>query len=599
MKSSIIHRINQYLLERYPSIWNTRLVWMLLIALGIHILFFTGGYLTFISPASLHRRLYDFDVLNGNGAMLLAIAVTIILLVLWLVYLFKNNAFKNFYPTSRGKIFLSFFYYLVIVFACSTFHMSYMIGYKTFINQKYPVAKFEAQRLTAAKAAPFLLLNIDDYELGYRRYPSPFDTLLRRTSTDAETMLDGPGIAMHDKWVQFYTTKEVITTKTAPNYEQLIKNSLSYYNKEDAYTEVKPATKNDTVIITMLDKVFDLSHLADTTYTIFNYSNNYFFSNPETYTYNPDGTGFYEGSENKEQLVLKETYALLTQNDAAGIKARLSNFMKLADAFMIKSNISVDQWFQLVNKPDKYRVDSLINAYPTYSDEAYYRNAEAVATTVETVDAAAVAADVEGTAQVRRETRYFIDMISFKNVFDNVDGLRGWSKLSEFLHAAIWIAFGFASVLLAFRITDLKSVIFAAVTAGLLGILVALFALVGGLSNASLEFSVPYFLLILAMAIFILPPLSGRGMSKRVKSVFMNLTIVFIVPFVLMILILISTHQNEYFIAKYGVEYSRLHHQTLMDLLGANASWLLLSFGLLFIFFYARRMKRWKALEEG
>lgn len=597
MKSSIFHRINQYLLERYPNIWNTRLVWMLLIALGIHILFFTGGYFTFISPTSLHRQLYDFDVLNGNGAMLLAIAVTIILLVLWLVYLFKNNAFKNFYPTSRGKIFLSFFYYLVIVFACSTFHMSYMIGYKTFINQKYPVAKFEALRLTAARAAPFLLLNINDYDLSGRSYPSPFDTLQRKSFTEAETRLNGPSIVFQNTWVQFYTTREVITTTTDSNYEQLVKSSLHYYKKEDEYTEVKPIHPNDTVVFTLLEKVVDMSHMADTTYTIFNYSNNYFLRERNVYNYNEDGTDSYAGVDKTERLVLKETYALLTQNDAAGIKARLSDFMKLADAFMIKSNINVDQWLKLVNKPDKYRVDSLINAYPTYPQEAY-RDAETVAT-VETIDAAAVAADAAGTVQIRRETRYFIDMISFKNVFDNVDGLRNWSKLSEFLHVAIWIAFGFASILLAFRITDLKSVIFAAVAAGLLGILVALFALVGGLSNASLEFSVPYFLIILAMAIFILPALSGRGMSKRVKSVFMNFTIVFIVPFALLILILISTHQNEYFLAKYGIEYSRKNHQTLMDLLGVNASWLLLAFGLLFIFFYARQMKRWKALEEG
>ncbi|RYD99781.1 MAG: hypothetical protein EOP54_02660 [Sphingobacteriales bacterium] len=595
---NFFHRINQYLLERYPNVWNTRLVWMLLIALGLHILFFTGGYFTFISPASLHHQLYDFDVLNGNGVMLFAIAVTIILLVLWLVYLFKNNAFKNFYPTSRVKIFLSFFYYLLIIFACSTFHISYMIGYKTFINQKYPVAKFEAQRLTAAKAAPFLLLNIDDYELGNRRYPSPFDTLQRRTSTEAETMLDGPSIAAHDKWVQFYTTKEVITTTAAPDYEQLIQKSLNYQKQADNYTEEKPAQNNDTVIITILDKVFDLSHLADTMYTIFNYSNNYFLKDVNSIAELPV-SGLPPEPQDREQLVLKETYELLTREDAAGIKTRLGNFMKLADEFMIKSNISVDQWFTLVNQPGRYRVDSIINSYPSYNYDEYYDSAVATAVAVDTIAIDAAIADVAGTREIRRGTRYFIDVISFRSVFDNVDELRGWRKLSDFLHVSIWIAFGFASVLLAFRITDLKSVIFAAVAAGLLGILVALFALVGGLSNANLEFSVPYFLLMLAMAIFIIPALSGQGMSKRVKSVFMNLTIVFIVPFVLLILGIISTHQNKYFIAKYGIDYRLKDHQTVMDLLGENVSWLLLAFGLIFIFLYAQRMKRWKALEEG
>lgn len=592
---NFFHRINQYLLERYPNIWNTRLVWMLLIALGIHILFFTGGYFTFITPASLHQQLYDFDVLNGNGAMLFAIAVTIILLVLWLVYLLKNNAFKNFYPTSRGKIFLSFFYYLVIIFACSTFHMSYMIGYKTFIHQKYPVSKFETQRLTAARAAPFLLLNIEDYNLINRRYPSPFDTLERRNVTEPENMLDGPSIVAHNERIQFFTTKEIITTTADSNYEQLIRNSLNYYKQEDAYTEVKPAIKNDTVIITMLDKVFDVSHLADTAYTLFNYSNNYFLKDVNNIT-DPSVMALHPQLQDREQLVLKETYELLTRKDAAGIKARLNNFMKLAGELMIKSNISVDQWFNLVNQPGRYRVDSVINSYPSYNDDEYYDSAAAA--TAETVDAAA-AADAAGNVRVRRETRYFIDMISFRNVFDNVDELRAWHKLNDFLHVSIWIAFGLASILLAFRITDLKSVIFAAVAAGLLGIIVALFAMVSGLSNSNIEFSVPYFLLVLALAIFIIPAVSGQGMSKRVKSVFMNLTIVFIVPFALLILGIISAHQNEYFIAKYGVDYRLKDHQTIMDLLGENVSWLLLAFGLIFIFFYAQRMKHWKALAEG
>lgn len=595
---NFFHRINQYLLERYPNIWNTRLVWMLLIALGIHILFFTGGYFTFISPASLHQQLYDFDVLNGNGAMLLAIAVTIILLVLWLVYLLKNNAFKNFYPTSRGKIFLSFFYYLLIFFACSTFHMSYMIGYKTFIHQKYPVAQFEAQRLTAARAAPFLLLNIEDYNLINRRYPSPFDTLQRRSVTDEETMLDGPSIVAHNERIQFFTTKEIITTTADSNYEQLISNSLNYYKIDDIYTEEKPIIQNDTVVITMLDKVFDVAQLADTAYTLFNYSNNYFLKDVHNIT-DPAVMALYPQLQDREQLVLKETYELLTQKDAAGIKARLSDFKQLADELMIKSNISVDQWFSLVNKPDRYRVDSIINSYPSYNYDAYYDSAATVAATAETVDAAAVAADAAGTVRIRRETRYFIDMVSFRNVFDNVDELRAWHKLNDFLHVSIWIAFGLATMLLAFRITDLKSVIFAAVAAGLLGIAVALFAMVSGLSNANIEFSVPYFLLILALAIFIIPAISGQGMSKRVKSVFMNLTIVFIVPFALLILGIISAHQNEYFIAKYGVDYRLKDHQTIMDLLGTNVSWLLLAFGLIFIFFYAQRMKYWKALAEG
>nr|WP_156133244.1 hypothetical protein [Capnocytophaga canimorsus] len=45
-----IHQINQYLLARYPSLWNTKIVWMLCVAFVIHIFFFTVGYFFFQNP---------------------------------------------------------------------------------------------------------------------------------------------------------------------------------------------------------------------------------------------------------------------------------------------------------------------------------------------------------------------------------------------------------------------------------------------------------------------------------------------------------------------------------------------------------------------
>ena len=37
-------KIDQYLLENYPTIWNTKIVWMLLVNVIIHILFFFIGF---------------------------------------------------------------------------------------------------------------------------------------------------------------------------------------------------------------------------------------------------------------------------------------------------------------------------------------------------------------------------------------------------------------------------------------------------------------------------------------------------------------------------------------------------------------------------
>ena len=50
-----LNKFNQFLLEKYPTIWNTKIVWMLLAALAAHIIFFVIGYLSHIDPISLQK----------------------------------------------------------------------------------------------------------------------------------------------------------------------------------------------------------------------------------------------------------------------------------------------------------------------------------------------------------------------------------------------------------------------------------------------------------------------------------------------------------------------------------------------------------------
>ena len=54
MKTYFI-KIDQYLLENYPTIWNTKIIWVLLVNIVIHILFFLMGFLSYINPESLQR----------------------------------------------------------------------------------------------------------------------------------------------------------------------------------------------------------------------------------------------------------------------------------------------------------------------------------------------------------------------------------------------------------------------------------------------------------------------------------------------------------------------------------------------------------------
>ena len=112
---SFIKKTNQKLLERYPNVWNTRLVWMMLIALVLHLAFYIGGFFAIQLPRILHGNVNsDMRFMLEFGVILFSVIISIIVIVIWIVALFKNNAFKNYYPHSRNKVFLSFIYFLFI-----------------------------------------------------------------------------------------------------------------------------------------------------------------------------------------------------------------------------------------------------------------------------------------------------------------------------------------------------------------------------------------------------------------------------------------------------------------------------------------------------
>ena len=132
-----IKKINQYILERYPTIWNTKIVWVLLTALLVHALFFIIGYFSHSDPKSLHYSSAVDDFFRG-GMIYISVLVSLLILVVWLVNMFKNNAFKNFYPISKSQLFGQFVQYFVIILVSTSFYWSYMLGFRTFINTKYP-----------------------------------------------------------------------------------------------------------------------------------------------------------------------------------------------------------------------------------------------------------------------------------------------------------------------------------------------------------------------------------------------------------------------------------------------------------------------------
>ncbi|MDH6308524.1 hypothetical protein M2451_000835 [Dysgonomonas sp. PFB1-18] len=113
----MINKIQKYLLLHYPILWNTRIVPMLLILTGVHIIFFAIGYL---SADTAFTRNYYYSLDNDLGLLYFtSILVGVLILIGWLVFYSRNNGFKTFYPRRTSQLYAEWLIILAITVGLS------------------------------------------------------------------------------------------------------------------------------------------------------------------------------------------------------------------------------------------------------------------------------------------------------------------------------------------------------------------------------------------------------------------------------------------------------------------------------------------------
>jgi hypothetical protein len=141
----MISNIQQYLITRYPLVWNTRLVWTIPTLILLHLGFFLTGLL---EPISLND-LTNWNVLNVPlGVYLFSVLVSALFVTIWLVFYLRNNAFKSKFPLRRGKLMLELFIIFLHFFGSSVFFKSYEAGHVLNIRQFTQNINVEEQVLT-------------------------------------------------------------------------------------------------------------------------------------------------------------------------------------------------------------------------------------------------------------------------------------------------------------------------------------------------------------------------------------------------------------------------------------------------------------------
>lgn len=628
---NFINKINNYLIQRYPTIWNTRIVWMLAINLLVHILFYFIGFVSHSNPVSLQNSRVIDDYYN-SGLIMVHIIISMLLLVGWLVYMFKNNGFKNFYPTSNLKLFGQFVCYLVIVFASISFYFSYMFGLRSYINVAYPNDELAKNVDIINKAYPFLSIGYQDYSLDKKAYPKPFYDLYCETNSD---LIDHNKKYFETNGVeyQFYNLYKVAITErddlgnfkypaaeykngTDLAYKEVVKDTCMYYFKKDV-VDLSADIKTANLSYYNFSRVFYTIDFDEVDfYDRYNYTYTAYPIETNAYDTNPNAAKNYEFS--------KQLSDILDRKDPTEIKKILNEFLEVSKQYQIRTNLNTDEWFKLIYHPDNFEVKNFIfedehtYAYPTDSatvmidtlttDVASAATAAQEPTVVEAVEAAAVAvAEVAGSNNKmynyysRNLTRNYYEVRNLSDFLRSVELVKNVDFVSRNIHVYIWIAFFFSTLIFSFRVTNLRSVIFTGITTGVLSLVIGLMVLVYSMGlGGNEEYFAAYLVLIIATIILLIPLLFLTSASKLFTSIFMNITINGFVLYVLLILGIISMHQNAECRAQPGYydTYPSKTCTTILEYLDMNTSYLLLAVGLLFMFIYTAVIKKWRAVPE-
>lgn len=595
---AFINKIDKFLLNRHPLVWNTKLLWMLIIALFLHLIFFILGALALTNVEQLHEYGAK-SIFFKNGTVYVSIIISILLLVIWCIQLFKNNAFKNFYPTSRLKLFKEFLSYVIIIFCVTTFFLSYNYGVKTYISSAYSDDKIKNEITTANKAAIFFSDEIEKYTINQKRYPKPFDSLYCEVFTG--------NLEPHERLNNHLTTSVLPYNDSLP-HTKFLDIKYFYYTLsskegviEDAYNNSDysgfvffESLKDSKRNYFYKDSIFDVSQLIETSSpSYFNYSSTFYYLKRNTterfddyldYTYS-NSVGYNENPFSELKLQSnKTTYQLLNRNNPNEIKKILNHFLLLCESYKIKHNLDVETWFSLVYHPSKFEVTNLIRKEPKLDYSFKVTTANTPLEKFET--------DIL--------TDYYIQHDDLRNLFSNVETIKKSTPYKESIHFFIWLTMLLATVILMLRTTGLKPLIFSIIVTGVLALVVGLtttlFAFSTNLNDNTTGYFAAYLSLVLGTIILLIPLCFREQFRKSIIAICVNISMSGFILYVFLIVLIISLHQDDACPNRYDPINNCFN---LLTDIGILWSFILFVINLIFLYFYMGVIKNWKGLPEG
>ncbi len=223
---NFISKINKYLIERYPIIWNTRLVWMLLIIAFLHLVSYLAGLIVTIP---ILQNGSPSDALYFNGVFQIQLLIALMALIFWVTAYFKNNPLSKLYPLSHIGMIKQFAIHFVILLGLLSFYIPYEYSLNRTISRKFNIEQISKDAHLVNKAMAFIPREKNHYNINQRVYPSIYNTLnFNLNNRTASRRFSHP--VLKEEKVSYHE----LTAEAKKKYEGILNIPLDTYTIEEA-----------------------------------------------------------------------------------------------------------------------------------------------------------------------------------------------------------------------------------------------------------------------------------------------------------------------------------------------------------------------------
>lgn len=594
---SYIKKINKYLLENYPLIWNTRLVWMMLTALVLHLAFFIAGFL-FVNNQLEVSSEYRLDKFYFDTSVVFTgILLSIIILLVWVIYYLQNNAFKNLYHLKKGTLFKQFCCIVTIIFLNITQFYSFNVGLKLKIRTMYDWSAIDTDIKEWNRLSIFLLEHSTDYNIDHKQYPDPFP--LNHAKDEMYKLGISVDTTKHyftygDYHYQFYKLDH---DKMEKDNENINSYAGHHAMKEVDYLVGEEYDRKHNFKYRIVHDISGFEHLIEQ--SLFNYSD-------KLYRYGQDST------DHKKRLAYYEE--LLNKKDEKEIEKAILPFFDLAKKYQVAHNLNMKDWLYLLNTENNYHFrENIRDRDPTNEYEYekirldYYRNIS-VTDTISLkgrnekellyLKRHPLTKDGQYALVERTEKEYFkevpyCNLGRLDNFFSNVYESYNQKFDESTLYVYIVISLVIGLLLFLFKVTDIRTLLLSFVAASVL--LIVLILTISNLPNFMKElFGRKYVEMIISLFIgvcvivFSIISLKKRW-NKLITAILFSLSL-YIIPLI--------------FVALFGLytTYLRVEHNlrtnSFIEWFEVYGFVTIISLWILGIALYLLPIRKWKGLPE-